>query len=491
MRKLSMVIFLWVLMSWFASVQADCDADFLAQNPGKILGCYLQEKELVPQLWELEHEEYDFINGVSIEKYTVTSQRWPKAGMMDGHDNEPLWQHKMILYRPDQIIKEQAMLIVAGGVRNSLEQNSDHRSLWDLTPQEWLLSLMASSTGTPIVVFKDVPNQCLSFEDHIPRKEDGIVAYTWRRFLDERQGGAYWPLQLPMTKAVVKAMDAVQEIVFSRAGVSIEHFVLTGRSKRGWATWLTALMDPRVNALIPQVIDILNTEKVLQHTYETYDHQWPEAYEDYVSQNIMDDMGTPAFDHLLQVIDPIAYLSGPDRETYRERLSLPQYILSASSDEFFVPDASALYSDLLPGETHLRIFPNQPHELDLTQSTFATYSFYNLFLAGTARPVFNWRFDDGVFEMKMDQLPSQVVVWEASNPKARDFRPETNIRYHSRHITHTGTCEEGGCEYWASVKQPKKGWKASFVEVTFVLPSGAIWTVTSAAQILGATAQLE
>ena len=39
------------------------------------------------------------------------------------------------------------------------------------------------------------------------RDEDAIIAYTWDRYL--RTGDERWPARLPMTKAAVRAMDAV------------------------------------------------------------------------------------------------------------------------------------------------------------------------------------------------------------------------------------------------------------------------------------------
>lgn len=57
-----------------------------------------------------------------------------------------------------------------------------------------------------------------------------------------------------MVQSVVAAMDAVQSYTSSR-GREIGSFVVTGASKRGWTTWLTAAIDERVKAIIPMVYD--------------------------------------------------------------------------------------------------------------------------------------------------------------------------------------------------------------------------------------------
>ena len=95
-----------------------------------------------------------------------------------------------------------------------------------------------------------VPNQPLVFEkDGVARDEDDLVAYTWEKFLES--GDERWPARLPMTKAAVRAMDAVSAFAASPAGgnATVSSFVVSGASKRGWTTWTTAAVDRRVVAV--------------------------------------------------------------------------------------------------------------------------------------------------------------------------------------------------------------------------------------------------
>src|SRR5260370_34813518 len=75
-----------------------------------------------------------------------------------------------------------------------------------------------------------------------------------------------------MTKSAVRAMDAVQEFKRSEAGgkIKVEQFMVAGGSKRGWTTWTTAVVDQRVVAIAPLVIDLLNNEKSFEHHYRAY-----------------------------------------------------------------------------------------------------------------------------------------------------------------------------------------------------------------------------
>jgi hypothetical protein len=63
---------------------------------------------------------------------------------------------------------------------------------------------IATTSHTVVSVLYDVPNQTLTFTNdaHGPRGEDGIIAYTWKRYLET--GDATWLARLPMTKAAVR-----------------------------------------------------------------------------------------------------------------------------------------------------------------------------------------------------------------------------------------------------------------------------------------------
>src|SRR5205807_6830575 len=85
---------------------------------------------------------------------------------------------------------------------------------------------------------------------------------------------------------------------------------------------------------------------------------------------------------------------------------------------------------------------------------------------GSPRPRFTWKLEkDGSVRVSTSDKPSQVRLWQATNPEKRDFRLETI----GKAYTATELKDEGGV-YVARVAKPAKGFTAYFVELTF--PSG-------------------
>jgi PhoPQ-activated pathogenicity-related protein len=259
-----------------------------------------------------------------------------------------------------------------------------------------------------------------------------------------------------MTKSAVRAMDAVTAFLGSAdgGGVKVDRFVVSGASKRGWTTWTTAAVDTRVVAIAPAVIDLLNVEPSFEHHWQAYGF-WSDAVKDYVEHGIMDWMGSREFHALLRIEEPYEY---------RDRLTLPKFLVNASGDEFFLPDSSRFYFDALKGEKHLRYVPNTGHSLEKTDAVETIEAFYSDIVAGRRRPEVNWTFEgDGSIKVVAKDRPDAVRMWQASNPNARDFRLDTiGPAYQSTPLTPSGP------NTWiARVKQPASGWTAFYVEMDY------------------------
>ena len=336
-----------------------------------------------------------------------------------------------------------------------------------------------------------IPNQPVIFKDdpsRKPRSEDDFIAYTWDKFL--RTGDEKWPARLPMTKSAVRAMDAVTAFTATPegGGKPVTRFVVSGASKRGWTTWTTAATDRRVIAIAPAVIDMLNVEPSFIHHWRAYG-AWSDAVNDYVQHGIMDWMGTPEFRALMKIEEPYEY---------RDRLTMPKFMLNASGDQFFLPDSSRFYFDDLRGEKYLRYVPNTSHSLDKSDALESLQAFYSTIVRGTARPQFTWTFEgDGSIKVVAKDRPEEVLVWQATNPSARNFRHDAiGAAYTSTPLMPSGpntyvarvaaSRAEARGEGGASRAEAKGegGWTAFFVELKF--PSGGKYPLkfTTAVRVL-------
>jgi len=385
-------------------------------------------------------------DGVTATIIDMTSQRW-----LTGQEVEqPLWRHWLIVVHPDRVTSDIGLLFITGG---SLDRPAPER------PSEWLVDA-ARETGTVTAELRLVPNQPIVFKDdplHKARKEDDFIAYTWDHFI--RTGDDRWPARLPMTKSAVRAMDTVTAFTSSPDGGAhaVRRFVVTGASKRGWTTWTTAAVDPRVIAIAPAVIDMLNVEPSFIHHWRAYG-AWSEAVQDYVDQGLMERIGTPEFRALMRIEEPYEY---------RDRLTMPKFIVNAAGDQFFLPDSSSFYFDDLRGEKHLRYVPNTDHSLDKSDAIESVEAFYASIVRGVARPEFTWTFErDGSIKVVSKDRPDSVKLWQATNPRARNFRLDAiGPAYRAT------TLQPVGPNTWvARVRPPPSGWTAFFVELTF--PSG-------------------
>ncbi len=371
----------------------------------------------------------------------LKSQTWRTSEEVD----RTLWEHWLTVVKPDQVKHKTAFLMIGGGKNGDSAPKGANQ----------LIAQMAIASGSVVAELKQVPNQPLVFfNDGAKRTEDDLIAYSWVKMMSSND--PTWTARMPMVKSAVRAMDTIQALMATAEGgqVPIDNFVVAGGSKRGWTTWLTGAVDKRVVAIIPIVIDVLNVRRSMQHHHDAYGF-WSPAVGDYVRHKITAMNDSPEYIGLLKIEDPYAYI---------DRLTMPKYIVNAAGDEFFLPDSSQFYFNELKGEKYLRYVPNAKHSLEGSDARESILAFYRTVLDRKPRPKFSWKFeDDGSIRVTTENKPRQANVWQATNPKARDFRLDTlGAAYTSTELqpTSDGT-------YVARVDKPAEGWSAFFVELVF------------------------
>jgi PhoPQ-activated pathogenicity-related protein len=371
----------------------------------------------------------------------LTSQSWRSVPDVD----RPLWQHWLVVVKPQTVRHDTAYLTIGGGRNGGPPPDGPNAQS----------VRMAKATNSVVAELRMVPNQPLVFNgDGKPRTEDDLLAYGWVKFMDTRD--PTWLARLAMVKSAVRAMDTVTALLASEPGgkTIVNKFVVAGGSKRGWTTWLTGAVDRRVVAIVPIVIDVVNVRACSINHFCAYGF-WAQAIGDYTRHKIQERMDTPEHAALMRIEDPYFY---------RDRLTMPKFVVNAAGDQYFPPDSSKFYFGDLPGPKYLRYVPNADHSLRGSDAQDSILAFYQGVLDKAPLPRFTWEMAaDGSIRVRTEDKPAEVNLWQATNPKARDFRLVTlGPAYRKSRLE-----ANGDGTYVARVTKPATGWTAFFVELVF------------------------
>jgi PhoPQ-activated pathogenicity-related protein len=309
----------------------------------------------------------------------------------------------------------------------------------------------AAETGCTVAFLYNIPNQPL-----YGKTEDALIVYTWQMYA--KTGDETWPLNFPMTKAVVKAMDAVQAAAKQAKQRAIRRFAITGASKRGWTSWLTAATgDKRVVGIAPMVIDMLNMPKQLPHQLEMYGKA-SDQINDYSAGGILDMLNAPAGRRLVEMVDPYSY---------RARLTLPKLIILGTNDRYWSQDALNLYWDDLSGPKWALYTPNSGHGLQDGGRVLSTLAAYARMLASRQKwpsPVWRWEPTDKGAKIAVSGCGDGLRT-------ARIFRAESATKdFRDSKWTSTELPVLDGA-VTAEAPNPATGYAASFVEMSFMIDS--------------------
>ena len=412
------------------------------EKPNTLLRNYVQNNNPA-----FQYEIKKVVDGDSWKEYIVkmTSQTWLTTEEVEQVE----WWHYLTIVIPDFVEETEALMFIGGGNnKNELPESVNPGFIQ-----------VAMATKSIVANITNIPFQPLVYKNDSfgERYEDDLIAFGWRKYLE---GGAKdkdtkWLAHLPMTKAVARGMDVVQEIAESQ-NKPVNQFVTSGASKRGWTTWTTAIADDRVMAIIPIVIDLLNVVPSFNHHWKCYG-EWSYAVDSYVNEGIMEWMGSKEFDQMLSVMEPYNYI---------DQLDLPKFLINATGDEFFVTDSWQFYWNDLKGDKHLQYIPNTSHGLKNTEGDYDLKSltaFYKAVITDTELPNYEWHVSQDSIFLKVDHNNYAVKQWEAVNKETRDFRVDTIDR---TWVSETLQQSEDG-SYAVKISQPETGYKAGLLEITF------------------------
>lgn len=359
----------------------------------------------------------------------LTSQKWQGI----------VWKHALSVFEPKDVrYPRHAFLFITGG---SIGGRPGKDNL--------LLGLtLANLAHARVAMLHQVPNQPLLGN----RKEDDLITETWLRFL--ATDDVTWVLQLPMVKSAVRAMDAVQAMAKAEWKEPVAGFVVTGASKRGWTTWLTAVADKRAVAIAPMVIDMLNLRPQMKYQLDTWG-EYSEQIGDYTRKGLVREGElNPREALLMRIVDPY---------TYRRQLTLPKLLLHGTNDPYWTVDAAKLYWDDLAGPKYLHEVPNAGHGLEggRPKALATLAAFFGHVVGRKPWPELTWTHSENGKEYSLrvnsSQEPKAAQVWIAHS-SSKDFRQS---KWRSEPLS----LREGA--FQAVVPKPAEGHVAFFGELQF------------------------
>jgi PhoPQ-activated pathogenicity-related protein len=339
--------------------------------------------------WKLK-EKIDHPQGTIYDLHLV-SQTWQNLK----------WEHQLQIYVPKGVKPTETIVLWNQGGKASVTSI--------VAGME-----MARKANAPVAFLYGIPNQPLLDG----KKEDALIAETFVRYLKTEDNN--WPLLFPMVKSLTKAMDAIQAFARQEWNFVVRFFVVTGGSKRGWTTWLTAVCDPRVKAIAPMVIDTLNMQAQLPHQLKSYG-RYSVMIDDYVKRDLVPMPKTARAKKLWSMVDPWVY---------RDKLTMPTLIINGANDPYWTVDALNLYWDDLKSPRWVEYVPNAGHNLmengfDPTRVANTLGAFARHQIHGVKMPTLTWKHDDPAGKPRLtvqsDPMPKIAHVWVADSA-TRDFR---------------------------------------------------------------------
>lgn len=370
----------------------------------------------------------------TVYELELVSQKWQGV----------VWKHELVVHVPKDTKPGATMLLYNTGGKASAFSTLMAFSI-------------ANDVKAPIAFLYGIPNQPLLADEKNKRgyTEDALIAETFLKYLDTKD--ASWPLLFPMVKSVVKAFDALQEFSKKEWGVELAGFVLSGGSKRGWTTWLTGSVEPRLKGIAPMVIDTLNMQKQLPHQKASYG-EYSAMIRDYTERKLVPMPDTAEAKRLWSWVDPWVY---------REQIRMPKLIINGTNDPYWTQDALNLYWDDLRGDKYICYVPNAGHDLnqggqfpDLSMAGHALAAFTRSMAEGKPLPKLTWKHEGDSAEYKLkvnsDVVPKAVRLWTA-DAATKDFRKSK----------WTSQTLKAGKEVTAAVSEPKEGCRVFFAECQY------------------------
>ncbi len=197
-RLIIMSIFIIANISQCLALEQTCYS-----NLNEVMKCFIQHKD---GAYKYELQSQRDIDNINIKTYILDSQKWPIEA--DNDIATTTWRHKLVVYIPKSVKHNQAMFYVNGGYSADISG----QEIFSPSKEGLDFANIAIDNQAPVVLIEDVPNQYLLINS-IPKKEDQILAFTYKKVMENPMNNAYLAGHLPMVKSIIKGLDTSQAIL--------------------------------------------------------------------------------------------------------------------------------------------------------------------------------------------------------------------------------------------------------------------------------------
>jgi PhoPQ-activated pathogenicity-related protein len=252
-----------------------------------------------------------------------------------------------------------------------------------------------------------------------------------------------------MTKTVSSALDAAADLVQREWQIEIAGAVAAGASKRGWTSWLSAAVEPRIRGLVPMVIDMLDLPRHMRLQVESFGTP-SAALHDYVSRDLHRRLDTPRGQELLAIVDPVRHAAA---------ITQPKILALGTNDEYWPLESLDLYRNRLRGPTWMSYAPNAGHDIPPLRVAPLVAALARHVAGVESLPEITWACDAAsrTCSLAADPLPAEALLWTAASD-TRDFR---GAKWASRRVPLAdGRCRE-------RLEPPAAGFRASLIECRY------------------------
>ena len=376
-------------------------------------------------------------NGMTYE-IQFCSQKW----------HNTIWNHRVLLLVPKGAEKVRTAILYITG---------DGPFKGDFVD----LNLLSFATGMPIAMLFNIPNQPLW-----EMKEDDLIAHTFGKFLETKDDT--WPILFPMTKSAIVSMNVIQKVA-KQNGMQFDKFVVTGASKRGWTTWLTAASgDRRIAGIAPMVFPNLKFDAQMSKQMADWG-KYSDQIADYTRRGLQAQLETQTGQDLMKMVDPYSY---------KDRIKMPTLIVNGTNDPYWTVDSTSVFWNDLRQPKYLLEVPNSGHGLEDRNRVASTVGAFARSIAGQFKmPTLEAKMTNEKAENRVafnldgsKGTPISVSIWKAES-ETKDFRESK----------------------WQETKKAKTDildvtyiptkWNAFFVEAKFSI-NGRTFTLSTPVQVI-------